>query len=221
MDEIEKELEKASYEEKNKEKELLQRPSRHSKKASPTATASATATSSGSGRHHNHMFFENPTNDQLPVIKRFHENLLENQILYSDILTSGGFVPGTEGGEYDSDSDYSDDDGGESADATGNRRYHSPEKAREILLEIKEQLLLIPALYDFERAIHSYKAKHHSWKPHIEMNLLKGVNEKGENLFYAEAFYKAGDTKPFAELEGFTQSICDILEGMYLFYSMV
>jgi hypothetical protein len=216
LDEISDELEKlssrTSLNEREREQEKLNRPSRHSpKKSSSPKEAAATTSKEHSVGHR--MFFENPTNEQLLVIKNYHENLLENQILYNDIITSGGFVPGTESGEYESDEDEMDEF------EEVHRRYCSPDNASRKLSVIEEQLKVISHFYDLERVIHSRKAKNYSWKPHIVYSMLKGVTEDGTHLYYAKLL-KEDSQESIIEINCFPESMIDLLESLTMFYSM-
>jgi hypothetical protein len=215
LDEISDELERlssrTSRNEREQEQEKLNRPSRHSSSTAVAATAAAAATSKEPKEGHR-MFFENPTNEQLLIVKNYYENLLENQTLYNDIIASGGFVPGTESGEYESDED-------EDEDEEIHRRYCSPENVSRKLSVIKEQLKVISYFYDLERVIHSRKAKNHSWKPHIVYSMLRGVTEDGTHLYYAKLL-KEDSQESILEINGFPESMIDLLESLTMFYSM-
>jgi hypothetical protein len=230
------------------ERVLENRPSRHSRKSiSPPASASSSSsgttslnststsniesvsdvkeTSSSSSSLKSRIYFENPTDDQLLFTRNIHKQLLEEQTMYSNILSSGGFVPGSSTGEYESDSDeMSDSDLENCEDAVGTfskKHYIDPEKARKELGDIQEQLNSIPKWYPFERVIHQQKAKDTNWKPHIQYEMVRGVTQRGTRLYQALVFLNSSKTEePLGRLSMFPSHMKDILECLTMFYSM-
>jgi hypothetical protein len=225
------------------ERVLENRPSRHSRKSiSPPASSSTTTLNiesesesvsdvkeaSSSSSLKSRIYFENPTDDQLLFTRNIHKQLLEEQTMYSNIISSGGFVPGSSTGEYESDSDENNEldryVGLESEDAVGTsskKHYIDPEKARKKLGDIQEQLNCISKWYFFEKIIHQQKAKNMNWKPHIEYEMVKGITRRGTRLYQALVFLNSSKNEnPLGRLSMFPSHMKDILECLTMFYSM-
>jgi hypothetical protein len=227
------------------ERVLENRPSRHSRKSiSPPASSSGTTSLNSTSNIESEsvsdvkeislsslksrIYFENPTNDQLLFTRNIHKQLLEEQTMYSNIISSGGFVPGSSTGEYESDSDENDEldeydlENCEDAAGTSSKKHYiDPEKARKKLGDIQEQLNCISKWYSFEKIIHQQKAKDMNWKPHIEYKMVRGITRRGTRLYQALVFLNSSKNEnPLGRLSIFPSHMKDILECLTMFYSM-